>query len=129
MVHDCGKAINPTLVEGQVIGGIVHGIGNSLFENMLYNDDGQPLTTTLAEYLLPTSTEIPPIRVLHHESPTPLNPLGAKGVGEAGVLPTAAAVVSAIEDALGHYGVTIRKSPVSPSDIVAMIETAPAATG
>lgn len=124
IVHDCGKAINPTIVEGQVIGGVVHGIGNALFETMLYNDDGQPLTTTLAEYLLPTSTEIPPIRVLHHESPTPLNPLGAKGVGEAGVLPTAAAVVSAIENALGQYAVTIRQSPVSPSDIVAMIETA-----
>jgi carbon-monoxide dehydrogenase large subunit len=124
IVHDCGKAINPTLVEGQVIGGVVHGIGNALFEQMLYNDDGQPLTTTLAEYLLPTSTEIPPIRVLHHESPTPLNPLGAKGVGEAGVLPTAAAVVSAIENALGQYGVTIRQSPVAPSDIVALIAAA-----
>ena len=122
--HDCGKTINPMIVEGQVLGGIVHGIGNSIFERMLYSDDGQPLTTTLAEYLLPTSTEIPRMRVVHHESLTPLNPLGAKGVGEAGVLPTAAAVVSAIENALEQYDVTIRHAPVAPPDIIMMIEDA-----
>jgi carbon-monoxide dehydrogenase large subunit len=122
--HDCGKAINPMIVEGQVLGGIVHGIGNSLFEMMLSNDDGQPLTTTLAEYLLPTSTEIPRMRVVHHESLTPLNPLGAKGVGEAGVLPTAAVVVSAIENALEQYDVTIRHAPAAPPDIVMVIKDA-----
>ena len=121
VAHDCGKVINPTIVEGQLFGGIVHGVGNALFERMIFNEDGQPLTTTLAEYLLPTATEIPRMRVVHHELPTSLNPLGVKGVGEAGVLPTPAAVVSAIEDALSEYRVAIRSTPVTPSDIVAML--------
>jgi carbon-monoxide dehydrogenase large subunit len=122
MVHDCGRIINPMIVEGQVMGGIVHGIGNALFEHMHFDAAGQPLTTTLAEYLLPAATESPTIRLLHHESPSPLNPLGAKGVGESGVLPTPAAIVGAVEDALSDFNVRLDCVPIIPSQIVALIQ-------
>jgi carbon-monoxide dehydrogenase large subunit len=124
LVHDCGRVINPAIVEGQMLGGIVHGIGNALFERMIFDDAGQPLTTTLAEYLLPTSTHVPRIRVIHRESPTPLNPLGVKGVGEGGVLPTPAAIIAAIEDALSEFNIHIDHAPISPADIVAKIAAA-----
>jgi carbon-monoxide dehydrogenase large subunit len=120
MVHDCGRVINPMIVDGQVIGGIVHGIGSALLERMHFDESGQPLTTTLADYLLPTSTDTPTIRLIHHESPSPLNPLGAKGVGESGALPTAAAVLSAVEDALSDFNVRIDCAPISPDQIIAL---------
>src|SRR5262249_33742220 len=107
MAHDCGRVINPMIVDGQIVGGIAHGIGNALFERMVYDDAGMPLTTTLAEYLLPTSPEVPAIRLLHTESPTGLNPIGAKGVGETGVIPVGAAIAGAIEDALSEFAVRI----------------------
>jgi carbon-monoxide dehydrogenase large subunit len=91
---------------------------------MHFDASGQPLTTTLAEYLLPTSTETPAIRLVHHTSPSPLNPLGAKGVGESGVLPTPAAVISAIEDALSEFNVRIDGAPIAPHQIVALIRGA-----
>jgi carbon-monoxide dehydrogenase large subunit len=127
MAHDCGCVINPMIVDGQVTGSIVHGIGNALFEQMHFDRSGQPLTTTLAEYLLPTSTDVPTIRLDHHESPSPLNPLGAKGVGESGVLPTAAAVIGAVEDALSEFNVRIDCAPIAPHQVVALIEIAQAA--
>jgi carbon-monoxide dehydrogenase large subunit len=120
-VHDCGNVINPMIVDGQVIGGAVHGLGNALFEHMRFDAGGQPLTTTLADYLLPMATEVPSIQLLHMCSPTPLNPLGIKGVGESGVLPISAAVASAIEDALAPFGVEVNHAPVSPVDVLAMI--------
>ncbi len=86
-IQDCGRLINPLIVEGQVVGGIVHGIGNALFEWMGYDDEAQPVTTTLAEYLLPTATELPMFETFYRESPSPLNPLGAKGAGEVGTIP------------------------------------------
>ena len=119
--HDCGRMINPRIVEGQVLGGIVHGIGNALFEWMRYSDEGQPLTVTFADYMLPTATEIPPVEIVHLCSPTPLNPLGIKGVGEAGVIPMSAAIVSAIEDALSPFGVRLSGAPVTPSALLAAI--------
>jgi carbon-monoxide dehydrogenase large subunit len=121
MVHDCGQIINPAIVDGQVMGGIAHGIGNALFECMHFDPAGQPLTTTFAEYLLPASTESPAIRLHHYESPSPLNPLGAKGVGESGVLPTPAAIVGAVEDALSDFNVRFDCVPLAPSQIVASI--------
>jgi len=120
-VHDCGRAIHPMIVEGQVIGAVAHAVGNTLFEKMQFGADGQPLTTSLADYLLIAATEMPTVDVLHHEAPTPLNPLGIKGVGEAGTLPTAAALVSAIEDALSPFGVRINHVPIAPAEIVAKI--------
>jgi aerobic carbon-monoxide dehydrogenase large subunit len=121
LAHDCGEVINPMIVDGQVIGGTVHGIGNALLERMHFDLSGQPLTTTLADYLLPTSTDVPAIRLVHHCSPSPLNPLGVKGVGESGVLPAAAAIIGAIEDALSEFGGQITAAPIGPADIVKII--------
>jgi carbon-monoxide dehydrogenase large subunit len=121
-VHDCGEVIHPKIVDGQVLGGIAHGLGNALFEQMGYDGNAQPVTTNLAEYLLITSTEMPRIHLLHEHSPSPLNVLGVKGVGESGVLPTAAAIVSAVEDALGPFHVRIARVPVSPQHIAELIE-------
>ena len=112
--HDSGRLINPMIVDGQVVGGIAHGIGNALYELMGYDDTAQPVTTTLAEYLLPTSTEVPSIERLYRETPSPMNPLGAKGVGEAGTIPAAAAVISAIEDALSPFAIRLSSTPITP---------------
>jgi carbon-monoxide dehydrogenase large subunit len=124
--HDCGNALHPRIVDGQLMGGIAHGIGNALFEHMRYDDQAQPTSTTLADYLLVTATEMPPVRLLHMHSPTPLNPLGIKGVGEAGVIPVPAAIGSAIEDALQPFGVHIAQVPLSPVDLLALIDPAAA---
>jgi len=121
MAHDCGRVINPMLVDGQLHGGIAHGIGNALLERMIYDDAGTPLTTSLADYLLPTSAEIPAMRLLHTESPTELNPIGVKGVGETGVIPVAAALAGAIEDALSEFKVHIDRAPISPAELVEKI--------
>jgi carbon-monoxide dehydrogenase large subunit len=120
-IHDAGRLINPMIVEGQVVGAVVHGIGNALYERMGFSEDGQPLTTTLADYLVMTADAVPALDLGHMESPTPLNPLGVKGVGESGVIPMPAAVASAIEDALSEFGVRITHFPILPSDIVAMV--------
>lgn len=121
--HDCGRVIDRTIVEGQLVGGIVHGLGNALLERMVFSTDGQPQTTTLADYLLPSADVVPKLGIVHLESPTSLNPLGVKGVGEAGVLPVAAAVISAVEDALRLFDVRITHAPVSPDEIFAVIAT------
>jgi carbon-monoxide dehydrogenase large subunit len=112
--HDSGRRINPMIVDGQITGGIVHGIGNALYELMGYDDTAQPVTTTLAEYLLPTSTEVPHIETLYRETISPINPLGVKGVGEAGTIPAAAAIISAIEDALSPFAIRISNTPLTP---------------
>ncbi len=122
VAHDCGRAINPMIVDGQIVGGVAHGISNALFEWMGFDDDAQPVTTNLGEYLLVTATEMPNVEIIHQESPTALNPLGIKGVGEAGVIPTAPAIISAIEDALTPFGVRIAQTPIFPPKIVALIE-------
>ena len=124
VAHDCGRLINPLLVDGQIRGGVVHGIGNALHEHMRFDDDAQPLTTNYGDYLLPIATDMPPIEVIHLESPSPLNPIGVKGAGEGGTIPAAACVISAIEDALKPFGVTIGEQPVSPQRIVELIEKA-----
>ncbi len=123
-LQDSGTQINPMLVAGQVHGGVVHGIGNSLFEWMGYDSEGQPLTTTFADYLMATAPEIPNIEVLKIETPSPLNPLGVKGVGEGGTVPVAAAVISAIEDALRPFAVHIAQAPVSPMRLLELIDEA-----
>jgi len=121
LVHDCGRILNPVIVDGQVAGGAAHGVGNALLEWMGFDGEGQPVTTSLAEYLLPGSLDVPRVEILHLESPSPLNPLGVKGVGECGVLPTPAAIISAIEDALSPFGVHLAQAPVFPHEIVAAI--------
>jgi carbon-monoxide dehydrogenase large subunit len=122
VAHDCGRLINPLLVDGQIRGGVVHGIGNALFERMVYDESGQPLTTNYGEYLLPLATEMPRIEIRHHESPSPRNPLGVKGAGEGGTIPAAACVISAIEDALAPFNVRLSHHPVSPPDILEALE-------
>jgi carbon-monoxide dehydrogenase large subunit len=126
VVNDCGKAINPQIVEGQIHGGVVHGIGNALFEWMGYDNNAQPFTMTLAEYLLPTAPEIPPMDVELVEYPSTENPLGVKGIGEAGTVPAAAAIVSGIEDALSDYGITIREIPISPARLFELLKASSA---
>jgi aerobic carbon-monoxide dehydrogenase large subunit len=120
-MQDAGLRVNPMIVEGQVHGGIAHGIGNAMFEWMGYDTAGQPVTTTFADYLLPTATEVPSLETLYKESPSPHNPLGVKGVGEVGVIPAAAAVISAIEDALSPFGVRIAQAPITPHKLVELI--------
>jgi carbon-monoxide dehydrogenase large subunit len=125
--HDCGRLINPLLVDGQVRGGVAHGIGNALFERMIYDSDGQPQTVTYGEYLLPLATEMPRIEIIHIETPSPLNPLGVKGAGEGGTIPAAACIISAIEHALSPFAVRITEHPVSPARLVELIAEAKAA--
>ena len=123
LVHDCGTVVHPQIVAGQIVGGIAHGLGNALYERMSFDDNAQPVSTTLAEYLLVGACEMPAsIELIDAPTRTPLNVLGVKGVGETGVLPMAAAVASAIEDALSPFGVRIRNAPVSPQEIQAMIQ-------
>lgn len=123
-VHDAGRLINPTIAEGQVVGAIAHGIGNTLYEWMAYDDDAQPMTTTLADYLLVTAAEMPELVLSHRETPSTLNPLGVKGIGESGVVPIPAAVVSAIEDALSPFDVRLNQFPVRPRDLSELIKAA-----
>lgn len=121
--HDCGTILNPRLVDGQIIGGVVHGIGNALFEHMKYDrETGQPLCSNLGEYLLPLATEMPRFHINHMESPSPINPLGVKGAGEGGTIPGIACVISAVEDALKPLGVKINEYPISPERLLALID-------
>lgn len=122
VVNDSGRMVNPMIVEGQIIGGVAHAIGNSLLELMAYDDGAQPLTTTFADYLLPGSTDVPNIDVKMVEYPSPLNPLGVKGVGESGCVPAAGAIVSAIENALVPFGVHIDEYPVTPPRLFALLK-------
>ncbi|HUI94284.1 MAG TPA: xanthine dehydrogenase family protein molybdopterin-binding subunit [Xanthobacteraceae bacterium] len=124
VAHDCGRLINPLLVDGQIRGGVVHGIGNALHEHMVFDGEAQPMTTNYGDYLLPIATDMPPIEVIHLESPSPQNPLGVKGAGEGGTIPATACVISAIEDALSPLGVTISEHPVSPQRLAELIAAA-----
>ena len=123
-MHDSGTLINPMIVDGQTHGSIAHGIGNALLEWMGYDDQGQPTTTTFADYLLPSATELPRFETHYRSSPSPMNPLGVKGAGEAGVIPTSPAIMSAIEHALSPFGVKICETPLSPARLYALIRDA-----
>jgi carbon-monoxide dehydrogenase large subunit len=128
LAHDCGRMVNPMLVDGQLLGGIAHGLGNALFEQMQFDSEAQPLTTTLADYLMVSAAEMPETSFVHFESPSPLNALGVKGVGESGVIPVAAAVMSAIDDALSDLGIQIDEAPLSPQrlrDYIRRASTSP----
>jgi carbon-monoxide dehydrogenase large subunit len=127
--HDCGAVINPMIVEGQIQGGLAHGIGNALYEFMHYDENGQPNTNTLEEYLLPAILDVPEVEIVHMESPSPLNPLGVKGAGEAGTISAAAAVIAAVENALGPFGVRIAQHPLTAQQVVQFIANAKKAGG
>jgi carbon-monoxide dehydrogenase large subunit len=124
VVHDCGTVINPTIVDGQVRGGVAQGIGGALFEEIVYSDDAQLLTATLADYLIPTSGEVPPVVLEHLETPSPANPRGIKGVGEGGAIPGAAVIANAVDDALFDLGVRVRRTPLSPLAVRTLLEEA-----
>jgi len=112
VVHDCGRVINPLVLEGQIQGGVAQGIAGSFFERLLYDEDGQLRNASFMEFLMPYATEIPEVEMHHIETPSTLNPLGIKGAGEAGTIPVAAMLASAIEDAMG---VRIDEMPLYPS--------------
>lgn len=121
VVHDCGVVINPTIVEGQIHGGVAQGIGGAFYERLHFDDSGQLLNASFMDFLMPTAVEVPEIEVAHIETPSPLNPLGVKGVGEAGTIPVAPLLAEAIEDALGPFGVRVREMPLSPGRIRELI--------
>jgi len=126
IAHDCGRMINPQVVQGQIDGGLMQGVGAALYEDIVYTDQGQPLTTTLMDYLLPTSAEVPRIDQIHLETPSDRNPLGVKGVGEAGIIAPPAAITNAVLDALREFDVHIDELPITPHSLVAQIAEATA---
>jgi len=120
--EDCGVMINPNVVEGQIAGGVVQGIGGVLYEHMAYDDDGNPLTTTFMDYLLPTAAEVPDLEYGHIETPAPSNPGGHKGMGEGGAIASPPAVINAVADALAPLGVEIRTQPLGPSEVMDLLD-------
>lgn len=123
VVSDCGKMINPMTVDGQIHGGVLHGIGGGLQEELIYDDDGQLLNATFMDYLVPTAVESPNIEVGHMETPSPFNILGTKGMGEGGAIPTPAVLASAVEDALTPFGIKITEVPLKPEKIQKSIKS------
>jgi carbon-monoxide dehydrogenase large subunit len=119
VVHDCGREINPMIVDGQVRGGVAQGIGGALLEEVVYDEEGQLLNGTLADYLVPTAEEVPPVELERRETPSPLNALGIRGVGEGGAIVPPAAIANAVEDALSRLGGAeppgvVRRTPLTP---------------
>jgi aerobic carbon-monoxide dehydrogenase large subunit len=116
-VDDSGRILNPTLAEGQVHGGIAQGVAQALFEEVGYDADGNCLHGNLAVYAMPTAADLPAFETLRTETPTPLNPLGAKGIGESGTIGATPAVQNAVVDALAHLGVTHVDMPATPERV------------
>jgi len=123
-VEDTGRMINPLIVEGQIHGGVAQGVGGALLEEMVYDGQAQLLTGTFMDYLVPTAMELPPIETVHLEYPSPRNPLGMKGVGEGGAISPPAAIANAVEDALGPFGVRVTRTPLGPSVVLGLLESA-----
>jgi carbon-monoxide dehydrogenase large subunit len=116
-VHDCGRIVNPRLVEGQIIGGIAQGLGQALTEDVVYSPEGQPLTGSLLDYALPRAHDVPPLILETLEVPSPTNPLGAKGIGSVSTVPAPAAVTNAVLDALASFGVRHLDTPLTAEKI------------
>ena len=123
-VHDAGTIINPMIAEGQIYGGALHGLGGALYEELQYDEDGQCLTATFMDYLVPTACEAPTIEIAHVVSPSPLTPLGSKGLGESSSMTVPAVVANAVSDALAPLGIRITELPITPSKLHAMIQKA-----
>jgi carbon-monoxide dehydrogenase large subunit len=124
VVEDCGTVVNPLIVDGQIVGGIAQGIGTALYEEIPFNEGGQPLATTLADYLLPGAPEIPAIKIGHMSTPTPHTEYGMKGMGEGGAISPPAAIANAIRDALLKIGAEVNETPMTPRRVRAAIEKA-----
>jgi carbon-monoxide dehydrogenase large subunit len=122
VVEDCGTILNPMILEGQIHGGVAMGIGNAYYEKLVYDENAQLLNASLADYLIPTATEIPRIVVGHEETPSPLNPLGTKGAGEAGAIPVPALFAQALENALPEYNLEILETPLSPNRLFELMQ-------
>ena len=120
-VEDCGTVLNPLIVEGQIHGGTALGIGNSFYEQLIYDENGQLLNASLVDYLIPTASEIPRIEIGHEETRSPLNPLGSKGAGEAGAIPVPALFAQAVEDALADHDLEILEMPLSPNRLFELL--------
>ncbi len=121
VVHDCGRVINPMILEGQIQGGVAQGIGNAFYEQLVFDENGQLLNASFMDYLLPTADTVPRIETDHVETPSPLNPLGIKGAGEAGAIPVGPLFAQAIEDALHKPGLEILDIPLSPSKLYDLV--------
>ena len=121
VVHDCGKVINPMILEGQIHGGVAQGIGNAFYEQLVYDESGQLTNASFMDYLLPTANDVPKIESDHIETPSPLNPLGVKGAGEAGAIPVGPLFAQAIEDALSKYDLEILEIPLSPNRLFELV--------
>jgi len=124
IAHDCGVVVNPMLVEGQIIGGAAQGIGGALLEEFNYDSEGQLLTGSFMDYLLPTAWEIPPMQLIHQHSPSPLNPLGVKGVGEGGPIAPPAVIANAVSDALRAFKAEFNRTPIKPQQIEEVVRSA-----
>ncbi len=122
VVHDCGHVINPLILDGQVQGGVAQGLGNAFYEQLVFDENGQLLNASFMDFLLPTALNVPRIDVGHETTPSPLNPMGIKGAGEAGAIPAAALFVQAVEDALNLSGLEIREIPLKPSRLWELVE-------
>ena len=121
VAYDIGKAVNPMLVEGQLAGGVAQGLGGTLFEEFLYDERGEPLSVTFADYLMPTSREVPAVDiVISEDAPSPLNPMGLKGAGEGGINAVGAAIAAAIDDAIGMPG-AVTELPITPKRLRALL--------
>jgi carbon-monoxide dehydrogenase large subunit len=119
--HDCGNVINPLLVDGQVLGGFAHGIGNAMYEEPVYDAEGQPQAASYLDYALVSAAEVPNAELFHIHTPSPLNPLGVKGAGEGGTIPAPATIANAVEDALRPFRARVNRAPVTPARIVEAI--------
>lgn len=117
VVDECGRMINPMVVDGQIMGAVAHGVGNAFLEEMIYNEDGQPVTGTFMDYLLPTSSEAPSVRIAHQEYLSPLNPLGVKGVGEGGTVSAPPAIANSIVDAMLPLRIELNETPMTPERV------------
>ena len=122
--YDIGRSINPTLVEGQLVGGAAQGLGGALLEEFVYDEDGQPLATSFTDYLIPTAREMPTVAVqVTEDAPSPINPLGVKGAGEGGITAVGAAIANAVDDALGRPGAgAIDRLPLSPARVLKILK-------
>jgi CO/xanthine dehydrogenase Mo-binding subunit len=124
VVHDCGEVINPLILDGQVHGGVAQGIGNAFYEELVFDEGGQILNASFMDYLLPTSLDVPRIETGHHVTPSPLNPLGIKGAGEAGAIPVGPLFVQAVEDALRDLDLELNEIPLSPNKLWQIVQDA-----
>jgi carbon-monoxide dehydrogenase large subunit len=121
VVHDCGRVVNPLLADAQIAGGVMQGIGGVLYEELVYDEHGQPLSGSFMDYAMPLATQAPPLLLDHIENASTRNPLGVKGLGEGGAIAPPAAVANAVEDALRPFGVIVRRGPLTPARVRELI--------